>query len=203
MGKARVDVARDLHDSVVQFLAGVGFQLEALNRSPAATGALGKGIAELKDTVMAEQRHLRAFVRGLRTGKPVSFRELVRDCASLCDLLARQWNIACTCGGKAGPGWVSVRTQLDIQHLVREAVANAVRHGDATHITVSLRRDGDHLNLAIADDGRGFPVSATGAPPTPPRSLRARVRDARGDLEVRSKPGDTIILIRLPMEAAP
>jgi signal transduction histidine kinase len=203
MGKARVDVARDLHDSVVQFLAGVGFQLEALNRSPAATGALGKGIAELKDTVMAEQRHLRAFVRGLRTGKPVSFRELVRDCASLCDLLARQWNIECTCGAKAGSGWVSVRTQLDIQHLVREAVANAVRHGDARKVTVSLRRDGDYLHLAVADDGRGFPVSAGGAPPTPPRSLHARVRDARGGLEVRSQPGDTMVLIRLPMEAAP
>lgn len=202
MGKARVDVARDLHDSVVQFLAGVGFQLEALNRSPAATGALGKGIAELKDTVMAEQRHLRAFVRGLRTGKPVSFRELTRDCASLCDLLTRQWNIECTCAGKAGPGWVSVRTQLDIQHLVREAVANAVRHGNAKKVTVSLRRDGDHLQLAVADDGSGFPVSASGGQPTPPRSLRARVRDAGGDIEVRSKAGDTKILIRLPMEAA-
>jgi signal transduction histidine kinase len=66
-----------------------------------------------------------------------------------------------------------------------------------------LRRDGDHLVLAIADDGRGFALSATGEQPAPPRSLRARVRDARGDLEVRSKAGDTEILIRLPMEAAP
>jgi signal transduction histidine kinase len=203
MGKARVDVARDLHDSIVQFLAGVGFQLEALNRSPAATGALGKSLAELKDTVMAEQRHLRAFVRGLRTGKPVSLRDLARDCASLCQLLARQWNIECDFAGKSGSGRVSVRTQLDIQHLVREAVANAVRHGDAKKVTVSMRRDGDQLHLAVADDGRGFALSAAGGQPTPPRSLRARVRDARGDLEVRSKPGDTIILIRLPMEAAP
>jgi signal transduction histidine kinase len=172
------------------------------NSSP-ATGALGKGIAELKDTVIAEQRHLRAFVRGLRTGKPVSFHDLIRDCASLCQLLARQWAIECICGCKAGPGSVSVRTQLDIQHLVREAVANAVRHGDAKHVTVAMRREGDHLHLAVTDDGRGFPLPASGEPPAPPRSLRARVRDARGDLEVRSKAGDTMILIRLPMEAAP
>jgi signal transduction histidine kinase len=202
MGKARVDVARDLHDSIVQFLAGVGFQLEAMNRSPAATGALGKNIAELKDLVMAEQRHLRAFVRGLRTGKPVSLHDLTRDCASLCRLLARQWNIDCECGCTAGPGWVPVRTQLDIQHLVREAVANAVRHGEARRVTVSMRREGDHLHLTVADDGCGFALPATGEPLSAPASLSARVREARGDIAVRSTAGDTTILIRLPMESA-
>ena len=202
MGKARVDVARDLHDSIVQFLAGIGFQLEAMNRSPAAKGALGKSIAELKDTVMAEQRHLRAFVRGLRTGKPVSLLDLTRDCASLCELLARQWNIECRCACTAGPGWVPMRTQLDIQHLVREAVANAVRHGDARHVTVSMGREGDYLHLTIADDGRGFAPSASGEQPPAPASLNARVREARGDLQVRSVAGDTNILIRLPIEDA-
>ena len=200
MARARVAVARDLHDSVVQFLAGLGFRLEALKRSPAATGELAEGLAELKDTVMTEQRHLRAFIKGLKTGKPVSMHDLSRDCLSLCRLLSRQWSIDCSCACKGGPGSVSLRTQLDVQHLVREAVANAVRHGEATRVVVALARDGTQLRLTVTDNGRGF-VSPTEDVP-PPASLDARVREVRGELAVRSAAGDTSVVIRLPMDEA-
>ena len=203
MSKARVAVARDLHDSVVQFLAGLGFRLEALKRMPAVGGELAESLEDLKDTVMTEQRHLRAFIRGLRTGKPISLRDLSRDCHSLCQLLSRQWSVDCTCTSKAGAGWVPLRTQLDVQHLLREAVANAVRHGEATRVSVSMARDQDHLRLTVADNGHGFPPPATpGGGTRPPASLNARVREARGELEVRSAAGDTSVVIRLPMDEA-
>ena len=203
MSKARIAVARDLHDSVVQFLAGLGFRLEALKRLPAVEGELAESIEDLKDTVMTEQRQLRAFIRGLRTGKPISFHDLSRDCHSLCDLLSRQWSIDCTCACKSGPGWISLRTQLDVQHLVREAVANAVRHGDATRVIVSMARDKDQLRLTVVDNGRGFtPATAVGEGTHRPASLNARVREARGELEVRSVTGETAVVIRLPMEEA-
>ena len=201
MAKARVAVARDLHDSVVQFLAGLGFRLEALKRSPAAVGELGDALAELKDTVMDEQRQLRAFIRGLRTGKPVSQRELARDCGTLCGLLARQWSIDCAFSCEASIVSIPVRMQLEIQQLIREAVANAVRHGAAARVAVSLAGNADHLCLTVADDGRGFPEVA-GADTAPPASLSGRVREARGDLKVRSAAGATSIVIRLPLEAA-
>ena len=202
MAKARVAVARDLHDSVVQFLAGLGFRLEALKRSPAAVGDLGDDLAELKDTVMTEQRQLRAFIKGLRTGKPISLNDLTRDCASLCALLSRQWNIDCACVSEAETGWVPLRTQLDVHHLVREAVANAVRHGRAKHVRVALRREGGHLNLTVTDDGQGFAEPADGSNIPPPASLHGRVREARGTLKVHSKAGETAVDIRLPVEEA-
>jgi signal transduction histidine kinase len=203
MAKARVAVARDLHDSVVQFLAGLGFRLEALKRSAAAEGELAEGLAELKESVMTEQRQLRAFIRGLRTGKPVSLGDLSRDCVSLCQLLSRQWSIDCSCACKAGAGWVALRTQLDVQQLIREAVANAVRHGEATRVIVAITRDQGHLCLTVADNGRGFaPNPTTGEAIKPPASLNARVRDVRGELEVRSTAGETSVLIRLPMDEA-
>ena len=197
MAKARVAVARDLHDSVVQFLAGLGFRLEALNRSAAPKSEMAEGLADLKDTVMTEQRQLKAFIKGLRTGKPVAINDLTRDCASLCQLLARQWDIDCVCGCQGGPGYVSVRTQLDIQHLIREAVANAVRHGEATRVTVAISREGDHLRLSVADNGRGFAIAGDVQPPV---SLHSRVREAGGELEVSSAAGDTSVIIRLPVE---
>ncbi len=199
MAKARVAVARDLHDSVVQFLAGLGFQLEALKRSPAAKGALGKGLTELKEAVIEEQRYLRAFIRGLRTGGSVSLRTLSRDCSSLCQLLARQWDIDCSFASRAASRSVTMRTQIDIQHLVREAVANAARHGDATRVAVSLGTEGDQLRLTIADDGRGF-AAEPGEELALPASLNGRVREAGGGLEVSRADGETAIVIRLPLE---
>lgn len=201
MAKARVAVARDLHDSVVQFLAGLGFQLEALNRSPAARGALGKSLADLKLAVIEEQRHLRAFIRGLRTGGSISLRTLSRDCASLCQLLARQWDLDCTFASKAVSRSVPMRTQIDVQHLVREAVANAARHGGASRVAVSLGTEGEHLRLTIADNGRGFATEA-GEEPVLPASLNGRVREAGGGLEVSRAAGETSIVIHLPLEAA-
>ena len=197
MAKDRVAVDRDLHDSVVQFLAGLGFRLEALYRSPEARGELAESIAELKDTVMTEQRQLRAFIKGLRTGMPISMQDLTRDCASLCKLLSRQWSVDCRCACGSETGSVSLRTQLDFQHLVREAVANAVRHGAAKRITVYMHRDDRRLTLTVSDDGCGF-----ASPVTPPASLNSRVREAHGELEVETAPGKTSIVIRLPLEIA-
>jgi len=199
MAKARVAVARDLHDSVVQFLAGLGFRLEALSRSPEARGELAGGIADLKDTVMTEQRQLRAFIKGLRTGMPISMHDLTRDCAALCKLLSRQWGIDCRCACGSETGSVPLRTQLDFQHLVREAVANAVRHGEAKHVSVSIHRAPDHLSLTVTDDGRGF---AEGKVTVAPASLNGRVREAHGELKVDSEQGKTTVMIRLPLENA-
>ena len=203
MAKARVAVARDLHDSVVQFLAGLGFQLEALSRSPGTNGATDKALAELKEAVMTEQRHLRAFIRGLKTGGSVSLRTLSRDCASLCELLARQWDLECSFKAKAGSGSVPMRTQLDVHHLVREAVANAARHGGARHVRVSLAGEDDHLRLEVADDGRGFASPADAEAIALPASLGGRINEAGGELSVTSGGGQTMVVIRLPVEGSP
>jgi signal transduction histidine kinase len=149
---------------------------------------------------MTEQRQMRAFIKGLRTGKPISLHDMTRDCASLCQLLSRQWNIDCGCACRSGPGWIPLRTQLDIQHLVREAVANAVRHGGATRVTVGMSREDDRLCLRVTDNGRGFPAPAEGETVAPPASLNARAREVNGELEVMSATGETAIVIRLPMD---
>jgi signal transduction histidine kinase len=203
MAKARAVVARDLHDSVVQFLAGLGFRLEALNRSPAVKGDVARNITEIKEMVMAEQGLLRAFIGALRTGGSVPLSDLASDCATLCRRLAEQWNIDCAFNSQAESGSIPVRLQLDVQQLVREAVANAVRHGGARHVAVSLRSERYHFCLTVADDGRGFTPPATpDGEVKPPASLSGRVREARGELTVHSKAGETSIFIRLPMEAA-
>jgi signal transduction histidine kinase len=42
--------------------------------------------------------------------------------------------------------------------IVQESLRNAVVHGDAKRFEVSLARSGEHIELTVTDDGRGFDV---------------------------------------------
>jgi signal transduction histidine kinase len=87
---------------------------------------------------------------------------------------------------------------------VREAVANAARHGQASKVRVSLSREDGGIRLTVQDDGSGFAAGtdADGSIAVP-ASLSGRVREAGGEIGVTSAPGDTRIVIRLPVEGSP
>ena len=77
--RSRIALARDLHDSVVQFLAGAAFRLEAMKRSEASGRQLEPELNELKLLMLQEQGELRAFITALRTGSRISLADLSRD----------------------------------------------------------------------------------------------------------------------------
>ena len=49
---------------------------------------------------------------------------------------------------------------LCLFRIAQESLRNAVVHGDAKRLAVSLARSGEHIELAVTDDGRGFDVEA-------------------------------------------
>lgn len=192
IAKARVSVARDLHDSVVQFLAGLGFRLEDLFQASLEGENVTAGLAEIKELVIGEQAQLRAFIGALRSGGFIKVSDAERDIRALCQRLTRQWDISCGCATELAGSAMPVRLHLDIVQLIREGVANAVRHGDAQHVDVLLRSDGDHIALSIEDDGSGFDDKQ------PPASMADRVKEVGGALTVQSRRGKTQLFLRLP-----
>lgn len=57
----------------------------------------------------------------------------------------------------------SANQQHILLRIIREAVANAARHGHAQHLSVRLSKEGDRRQLVVEDDGVGFDVGgATG-----------------------------------------
>jgi two-component system sensor histidine kinase UhpB len=44
--------------------------------------------------------------------------------------------------------------------IAQESLRNAINHGDAKRLTVSLTRSGDHIELVVTDNGSGFDVEA-------------------------------------------
>jgi signal transduction histidine kinase len=199
--RTRLSLARDVHDSVVQFLAGATFRVEALIRN-AKTSAPGEpDLAELKRLLIEEQAEIRLFVSALRRERELEFTEAVEELNALAGRLARQWSVRCRVRSTGDEASIPIRLQLDLQHLLREAVANAVRHGGADRVEARLAVKDGQLRLEITDNGRGFPAGSEldGAAPW---SLKERVERAHGTLSLLSKPGATNVSITLPLTGA-
>jgi len=195
--RSRLTLARDLHDSVVQFLAGAAFRIEAMKRSHASGRDFDAELNELKQLMLHEQRELRSFITSLRSGPLVAFNDLAKDLQALADRLSRQWDVRCTFSARPAEMMIPARLRLDAQQLMREAVANAVRHAQAKSITVELAAAANRLQLEFVNDGADFPVRGKRA--EMPISLRERVEQAGGAMDMARGMGVTKLSISLPI----
>jgi signal transduction histidine kinase len=199
--RTRLSLARDVHDSIVQFLAGTAIRLEAIKRAARGGAQVHDDLDELKRLLVEEQGELRGFVTALRRDRELELAEAVAELRALAERLSNQWSVDCQVSANDANASIPIRLQFDLQQLLREAVANAVRHGGAKRIDVALAVEDDHLQIDVADNGCGFP-RANGNTTIQPRSLKERVERAHGSLRLVSAPGSTNISISLPLGAA-
>jgi signal transduction histidine kinase len=199
--RTRLSLARDVHDGIVQFLAGAAFRLEAIKRTAKAGSPIAGDLDELKRLFVEEQGEIRGFLLALRRDREVELAETIAELRALARRLSQQWSVDCNITADGEQASIPIRLQLDLQQMLREAVANAVRHGGAKRIDVGVAVDHNRLELTVADNGRGFPP-ANGHGATEPKSLKERVERANGSLHLVSAPGSTNIHISLPLGAA-
>jgi signal transduction histidine kinase len=149
----RTRVAQDLHDTLLQGCLAASMQLHlAVDRSDeeGATRPALQRVLQLLTRVVDDGR---AAVRGLR--------------ADVADDLERA--LARVPGELAPDGPVAVRVIVEGQprawhpvardeayRIGREAIANALRHADATRIDVTVSYDARAVRLSVRDDGRGM-----------------------------------------------
>jgi signal transduction histidine kinase len=200
--RTRLSLARDVHDSVVQFLAGAAFRVEAMMRGSDSGAQVESDLKELKRLLIEEQGEIRSFISALRRDRELELAEAVEELKTLAGRLGRQWSVDCEITACEKAASIPIRLQLDLQHLLREAVANAVRHGGASRIQVGVDVENDRLQLLVKDNGSGFGPASDG-PPAEPWSLKERVERAHGSLSLFSEPGCTDIVITLPLAGAP
>ena len=195
--RSRLVLARDLHDSVVQFLAGAAFRLEAMKRSAASERPLEPELNELKQLMMQEQGELRSFITALRSGPEVTLREMVRDLSALAERMSKQWTIDCSFSGDESDLRIASRVHLDAHQIVRESVANAVRHAGAKSVKITLEAEPEALRIDLVNDGTEYP--RYGDTYEPPQSLKERVEQAGGTVDVARGMDVTRLSISLPI----
>jgi two-component system, NarL family, sensor kinase len=184
----RTRIARDLHDGVVQDLAGSSFQLSTIATRDGTDAALSEELDEVSRSLRVTMRSLRSLLVEIYppdlavTGLAPALDDLLSPLAA-----------------------AGITTSLDVSlkkdvpsHLVeltwrvvQEAVRNAARHSAAQVVEVAVVVEGALLVAHVRDDGIGFDQDAA---PDPAhfglRGMATLVREAGGQLGVESRPGD-------------
>ena len=194
IARERVALARDLHDGIVQFLAGSAYKIEAISRSPGNPPDVSQDLQELKQLMLLEQEDLRSSIGILRTDK-VSLEHTRAEAAALCKRLARQWHVRCRFTSNVADSRVPARVHMDLLNMIKESVANAVRHASATEVRMSLRGKRGGLELVVRNDvGSG----ARKAPETP-WSIRERITELGGSVAIETGDGATVVRVTVPI----
>ena len=201
----RMRLARDLHDGVLQFLAGARLQLDLISQTE-LTDVARERIQRVIEGLGEEQRGLRAVINAMRRAPEIA---VTRLCSSLEDLtnhLSRSWDASVSAKVEPADLAVSDNMQGDIVRIAREAVANAVRHGGARTIDIAVRQSAEALDIAIGDDGRGFAFQGRMANEElaryagRPRSLHDRIIGMGGTMTVTSGKAGARLEIRVPLK---
>jgi two-component system NarL family sensor kinase len=186
-------IARDLHDGVVQSLAGVSYSLAAAAERVAAApdGAeLGSALRQSAADTRRSMRELRSLIVEIA---PPNLHEEGLDNALgelVAPLVAEGVETTVNVEDGAAP---SPETQTLLYRVAQEAVRNVAAHAHATHLTLSLARDNGRARLVVADDGRGFSPDQLeqrrGEGHVGLTLLTGLLADAGGRLVVASTPG--------------
>jgi signal transduction histidine kinase len=205
----RLRISRDLHDGIVQSLAGVGLTLQALRGRIANDSELAGQLVHIQDVLERDQRELRTIVRELRPhdlsdGHTIVIHELQR----MRERFPLEWGLAVEVDA---PDRLDIAPRLahELCRIINESLSNAARHGGASQAIVTVMSGDGAVALHIRDDGRGFPFSgrhdltALEGAGHGPRTLKERVRKLGGSLVVDSSSTGAAIDVRIPMQEAP
>jgi signal transduction histidine kinase len=206
--RERSRLAANLHDTVLQTVTGIGYQLNVCSGALAQPqGKVEEKLSVAEKMVGHAVQQLRGTVWALRTAAP-SNRPLPEALADLAQQVGGGHETAITVRshGAALPA-VADFVAGNLLLIAQEAMLNALRHGAASRIDVDLAfmpADG-RVELTVRDDGRGFTI---GSQPGPRQGhfglegMRERAERLGGTLALESTPGaGTSVRVVVPVAA--
>jgi len=192
----RERLARDLHDSVgssLSLAAVYGDLLERARGDARASERLAAGLADAADQGLDD---LRALLEGLAAEE---HGDLAAVIGSRARRLAAATGVAVSVrtANSAEPGPAA---RFALLRIAQEAVANALRHAQATHVEVVIGCDMREARLTVSDDGEGIsPAAPMGRGLA---NMRARAEELGGALTITpSCPRGTRVEARVPARA--
>jgi NarL family two-component system sensor histidine kinase YdfH len=198
----RQRLARELHDTLTQGVAGLIMQLEA------AHSYFGKGQVDRAHeivlsaitrarTVLTETRYVLQDLRADSTRSE----DLIEMVQEEIDRFTDNTGIPC----QASLNALTATPTAQSGHVLRaisEVLANVARHAQANQVWICIREREAWLEIEIRDDGIGFDPATVAARPGHYglAGLRERVRLIGGQLDIMSSPGQgSCISISVPI----
>lgn len=159
----RAAIARELHDSIAQSLSYLKIQASRLQsmvnsdktRIDHNLDQIDMAVKELRDSISIAYRHLRELLTTFRlTMDGNSFAGAVQDSIKEFE---KRCSIVFELDNRLPDGELSVAEEMQLLHIMREALSNVVRHSHAQYTRISLIGDGNGLvSMTIEDDGIGL-----------------------------------------------
>jgi len=184
----RARLAHEMHDTLAQSFAGIGFQLQAIrNGLPDGMPALSQQLDFASQLVRHSHEEARRSLVTLHS------EELqCQDVLAALDQCARRMvegsTVQVISRREGDLRSIPLRIADPLYRIGQEAVANAVRHADPSMLTLRLAFSGDSVSLNIEDNGAGF-VPGNGLHGFGIRGMRRRAHGISAAFSLRSRPG--------------
>jgi len=183
-------IGQDLHDGLCQHLAGIEMLAQVLAQKLHAKSKAGSARAtEIAKAVREAIGHTRLLARGL---SPVTLESegLMSALAELALNTEKIFRIQCVFDCKEVVKYNDYAACTHLFRIAQEAVSNAIKHGKAQKIVITLRDQPDHVALSVRDNGQGFQKKASGAQGMGLRIMRTRMGMMGGSLAVGDNSDD-------------
>jgi len=194
-------IGQDLHDGICQMLAAIGCATRIL-----ADDLRSRKIPEAEDANQIEESIQRTVLETRNLARGIFPVHVDRDglstaLADLARITSQLTGVRIDVDASPGIDIDDPKDAMNLYRIAQEAVANAVRHGEATRISIRLEKGDGKLTLTIQDNGKGMV--------TPPsthhkgmglRVMRYRARCVNGDIQIRpGKDRGAIVSCQMPL----
>jgi len=182
-------IGQELHDALGQQLTGINLMAKALEkRLQAERHAAAKEARRISTLAREAVTEAKNLAHGLyptvleKHGINLALEEFA-------DTQGRLHNVECTYRGARGTPRLDRTTALHLYRIAQEATHNAITHGQARRVTLSLHCDDRRLELVVADDGQGMPEDAETHGGLGLEIMRYRARMIGGTFDIVSELG--------------
>lgn len=195
----RATIARELHDSIAQSLSCMKMQVSCLQMQgenlPEESRQLLSQIRNELNTSWAQLRELLTTFR-LQLTEP----GLRPALESSCQEYSAHFGFTVQLDYQLPPRFVPSHQAIHVLQIAREALSNALKHAQATEVTVTVSLRDNQVRLVVADNGRGVPDQAERSNHYGLIIMRDRAQSLRGDCQVRRREngGTEVVVTFIP-----
>ena len=183
----RERLALEMHDTLAQSFAGLGFQLEALSGQVEPDSPMRKQLESTVDMVRSGHAEARRNIAAMRPGNMEQM-GLAKALEEAAKTIVQDGPIAIEMSVRGEAKQIPLRIGDTLFRIGQEAIANAVRHAHPRTIQLRLVYGRPSVKLTVRDDGDGF--SPQGEPAGfGIRGMKRRADGIAATLRIRSSPG--------------
>ncbi len=150
-------IGQELHDNLGQQIAAIGYQAKALEKKISALGSVDVATVAASIATQAQiaVMQCKQLAQGLLPFE-LETNGLIATLQEFSSRIAVTYKIICDFVCKNEVLINDNNIALNLYRIAQEAVNNAIRHGGAQHLTISLASEEGILRLSICDNGTGF-----------------------------------------------